>query len=122
MNRLIITLLTLMWINSSQATFMTGISLLENCNGGTKAKALCVGYIEGVLDYDVTRQMWHGSDRKEEGWRPREFSICAAYGITGDQTVKIVTKFLNEHPEELHSDASSLVALALMDAFPCKND
>jgi len=78
------------------------------CNGGAKAKALCVGYIEGVLDYDLTRQVWHRSERQEEGWRPRKFSICSAFGTTGDQTVKIVTKFLNEHPEELHSDASSL--------------
>ena len=39
--------------------------------------------------------------------------------ITG-QIKKIVVKYLNDNPENLHNTASSLVQVALFEAFPCE--
>jgi hypothetical protein len=40
--------------------------------------------------------------------------------MTAAQAVRVVTKYLNSHPEELHRDAHVLVVEALTEAFPCK--
>ena len=42
-----------------------------------------------------------------------------AAGIEIDQLVRVVNKFLDEHPEDLHLTARILVLLALTGAFPC---
>ncbi|MFP6801731.1 MAG: Rap1a/Tai family immunity protein, partial [Pseudomonadales bacterium] len=39
-------------------------------------------------------------------------------GVTAGQLRKIVVKYLNENPEELHLTAGSLVSNALNEAFP----
>lgn len=48
-------------------------------------------------------------------WCPESSKINTA------QVAKIVSKYLNNNPEKLHRDASSLVINALMQAFPCEN-
>jgi hypothetical protein len=42
-------------------------------------------------------------------------------GISNGQAAKVVIKYLQEHPEQLHVADSGLAFLALMDAFPCKD-
>jgi hypothetical protein len=46
---------------------------------------------------------------------------CIPDGVTSGQAVSIVKKYLKENPEELHYTAQSLVAFALIKAFPCNN-
>ena len=41
-------------------------------------------------------------------------------GISADQLRRIVVKWLEDHPKELHAPASFEVLIALVDAFPCK--
>lgn len=41
-------------------------------------------------------------------------------GITNEQAVRIVLKYLNEHPAELHQDQTYLTFLAFRDAYRCK--
>ena len=46
--------------------------------------------------------------------------VCEPDGqITTGQEVRIVVKFLQDHPEQLHGLDSSLVFAALQTAFPC---
>ena len=45
---------------------------------------------------------------------------CASESVTTGQLVKVVTKHLNEHPEDLHAVAGSEVAIALSGPFPCR--
>ena len=40
-------------------------------------------------------------------------------GIVNDQMVRVVKKYLDEHPEELHQSARILILFALREAFPC---
>jgi hypothetical protein len=41
-------------------------------------------------------------------------------GVSNDQVVRIVVKWLQDHPQELHKGAESLVVCALHDSFPCR--
>lgn len=45
--------------------------------------------------------------------------FCTPDGVTGEQGRSIVTKYLNDHPEQRHEQMRVLVPIALMQAFPC---
>jgi hypothetical protein len=44
---------------------------------------------------------------------------CLPHGVSDAQARLIVTKFMSAHPEMMQQGASSVVAEALIDAFPC---
>ena len=95
----------------SQAGFLTGGDLLRRCETESSVpRAECVGYVEGINDYQTTLLGWSYLD---------EPYFCTPEGVRSYQLVKVVTKYLNEHPEELHLEAGGLVAAALQEAFPC---
>lgn len=48
--------------------------------------------------------------------------ICPSEGVTGGQQVRVVLKYLQDHPEELHLDDALLAERALAKAFPCKKN
>ena len=89
------------------AAYETGNDLLAQCESDDLfMEGVCAGYIAGVSD--VSRGETWGGNR-----------YCAPAGVTIRQLQKIVIKYLNEHPETLHDDASSLVQNAFAHAFPC---
>ena len=45
--------------------------------------------------------------------------ICTPENVTNGQALAVVTKYMNDHPENLHVGASDLVVASLMEAFPC---
>jgi hypothetical protein len=45
--------------------------------------------------------------------------VCPDDGVTGGQQIRVVLKYLQDHPEELHLDDALLVDRALAKAFPC---
>ena len=47
--------------------------------------------------------------------------FCPPDGTTNGQAVRIVVKYLRDHPEELHKHDSVLAFTALKAAFPCAN-
>ena len=89
----------------SQAGFFNGSMLLKRCEYNA-----CTHYIMGISDYQETLLGWSYLD---------EPHFCTPDSGSADQLVKVVTKYLNEHPEDLHLHAGSLVANALHEAFPC---
>ena len=67
----------------------------------------CFGYIRAANDmYEV---MVNNSNR----------TICIPSGISGKQLIRIVDKYLKEHPEKLHNVATLLVYEAFQESFPC---
>jgi hypothetical protein len=46
--------------------------------------------------------------------------VCPAEGVTTGQEKRVVLKYLQDHPEELHLDDALLVERALTKAFPCQ--
>jgi hypothetical protein len=77
-------------------------------------KGLCSGYINGVFDVaevfdeDPNKSQWYG------GW-----TACVPAGVKVGQLVEVVKKWLREHPEDWHYNASSLVAEAFSKTWPC---
>jgi Rap1a immunity proteins len=45
---------------------------------------------------------------------------CLPDEVTTGQTVRILIKFIKDHPEKAHSQTRVLVIESLTDAFPCK--
>ena len=95
----------------SQASYYNGGELLQYCESDLNAEyQACAAYIAGIHDYEETLIGWSHLN---------EPHFCQPKGVTLTQLVKVVTKSLNEHPEELHLAAGGLVANALNEAFPC---
>jgi hypothetical protein len=122
MKRAIIVAIVILFIMAGQAVCdTTGGELLPQCKDvvldkttkdSYKVTALagfCVGFINGVWSTsEVYRAVFKG---------PRLF--CLPTGIDDIQLVKVVVKYLGNHSEQLHYEASSQVLAALKDAFPC---
>ena len=89
--------------------YYSGNDLLQECESDSAAAYnICAGYIMGIHDF------------REEVARQREKkTFCAPKGATSGQLVKVVTKYLSDHPEDLHTAASGLVFIAQSEAFPC---
>ena len=82
--------------------FLTANKLYDECTSGS---LFCSVYVIGVSDALIAV-------------KPNLF--CAPLGITVDQEVAVVVKYLRDHPETWHYSASSEVGVALKKAFPCK--
>jgi hypothetical protein len=89
--------------------FLTGNDLLRACEAEEK-KIVCIMFSMGALDaYTVTIM-----EREEL------FPMCTPDGLEGGQLARIVTKYLQQNPEELTNAAATLVLVATALAFPCK--
>ena len=69
----------------------------------------CFGFLSGVADlYDIMTS---------EGLvKP---SYCPPVNVSLIRMINVVVNYLQQHPEDLHYSASSLVMAAYADAFPC---
>ena len=70
----------------------------------------CMGRVNGVI---VT----HGGFRE---YLPKHKNFCMPNEVTTNQTIKIVVKYLNDNPSELHLPDVFLIQKAIIKAFPCK--
>lgn len=97
----------------SEQSFETGSSILGYCSTNENDKsytfelARCVSYISAIDDVGSCEQDVQG------------FNWQSPSNVTRRQILKVVTKWLNDHPEKLHFAAPGLVAAALSEAFPC---
>lgn len=89
-----------------------GNDLRKNCGAivdgrvGSYEAGYCYGLIDGVVQLGNSL--------------PRAFPThCFPSGVTYGQLVKVVMKYLEEHPEKLNGSATLLIAQALHEAFPC---
>ena len=92
------------------SVFLTGNSLLQKCESDSNAEFFeCGGYIEGIVDFQEALV----------GWSILDEPYFCVQSAPMSQLVKVVTKFLNENPESLHTDAASMASVGLQKAFPC---
>jgi hypothetical protein len=90
------------------STFLTGNVLLEQCQ---ERSAGCVGYVLGIADAIAIAQELGGA---LAGWR-----ACLPPGVSGEQAVEVVVRFLTNYPDLGDLSAATLTARALAEAFPC---
>lgn len=106
----------------AQSAMADGNKLLKECNqgvayvdGGKEPESLlavgrCMGVIQGTLDtLDLTHALLNS---------PKIVCLPSG-GLQTIQIMKIVVKYLNEHPDRLHLNESGLISTALMVSFPC---
>lgn len=85
-------------ITSCQATVrsMDGIDVKDVERYGA---TFCLGLVEGI------------------GWASPD--VCLPDGVVVGQEIRVVVKYLNDHPEKLNLDERVLTHAALASAFPC---
>jgi len=76
----------------------------EYCSG------YCYGFIFGVVSTSLL-------NRTKFNTSP---DFCISKEVTMGQFVRVVAKYLENHPEGLHHPGATLVLKALKEAFPCK--
>jgi hypothetical protein len=88
----------------------TGNTLLEECESKTMFdQGRCLGYILGASDLKTMDDLPN----------QRQHLFCTAPAVINGQIVEVVVKYLKDHPENRHCQASTLVMAALIEAFPC---
>lgn len=125
-----IVLLLLFLLASFQAVaegMSTGVELLRACaavvkqadginvSPQEKVEAIyCLGYLSGFTD--SMRLTTHF-------YEPQDQRICLPeQGASNEQLARVVTKWLRDHPNDLHESARMSVMLSLQTAFPCKKN
>ena len=125
MLKLIALFLALMSIfEFASADTQTGATLLENCtlairqSDGDRLRDLdiikavsCISYVSGFID---ATGMVHSV-------RPQTQLVCMPEGgITNDQGIRILVKYLRSTPETLHESGRMSLLIALAKSFTCK--
>jgi hypothetical protein len=78
-----------------------------------KKSGTCMGFIAGVLDRDTIATT-------DETGHPAGRNFCVPAEASTTQLAKVVVKYGDDHPQQLHLPAVVIVLLAMKDAFPCK--
>jgi hypothetical protein len=100
---------------------MTGNDLQEKCREQSKERSdnwfeagACDGYIVGVIE---AQGFWsYVGDASRI--RPKPY-FCMPDGVTNGQSIKVVIKYLDNYPEQLHESAVLIVMESMHEAFPC---
>ena len=94
-------------------SFMTGNELYTRCQSTLRENIdICSAYIGGVVD----GQNVITSTLSING------VFCEPEGVTVQQLMDVVARWLRQHPEKRHYTAASLTLEALDDAFPCRSE
>lgn len=80
---------------------------------GLAHRAFCIGYLSGVKNLGSLYAAWIQGTQKKP-------LFCTPYEVTTGQIIRVVVKFLNDHPERLHEHALFMVVDAMGQAFPCE--
>jgi hypothetical protein len=72
----------------------------------------CVAYVNGIYE---TMSLY-------DGLKIVPHAFCPPYNrLQGAQLVRIVLKYLSEHPKDAHGITVALAVVALREAFPCES-
>ena len=102
--------------------YVTGNVLLDRCTAketgnGFAEIAFCAGYVAGIADM-LDRTTLVTSPDGGGHWQIR---ACVPPGVTINQLMDVVVRFLRAAPEVRHSIANILATKAISDAFPCRS-
>jgi Rap1a immunity proteins len=101
-----------------------GKKLLDQCTQVVKTEPLdktseafdagyCLGVMQGITS--ISQLLFF---EMEKNGVPKLFCL-PKQGFSHEQMVRVVLKYLNDHPEHLHIYAIALITRALVEAFPC---
>lgn len=78
--------------------------------------AHCLGYVQGVMDDHFSCQL---NEPSSAGALDPTKHFCLPDGVTPNQAVRVIVKWLEDHPARLQENAAELAGNALRDNFPC---
>jgi hypothetical protein len=86
-------------------------ALADNMSAG-----ICLGLVHGVA---AALGLWQGVD---VGGTVDNTQLhgCMPDEVRTIELIKVVLKYLNDHPNNLHLDDTRLIEMAIVDAYPCK--
>ena len=94
---------------ASTANAYTGNDLLSRCESDDSfERNACLWYVVGAAQGGTIEAIWETGDKNR---------YCVPDNVTFGQLEAIAIKYLREHPEELHLNASSLVLNSMSTAF-----
>jgi hypothetical protein len=70
------------------------------------ATGMCMGFVSAIL--------------RSGGLLDQRLRFCVPERVTGAQAVKVLLKFLNDHPADTNRAAETLAITAFIGAWPCK--
>jgi hypothetical protein len=76
----------------------------------------CIAYIRGVVDTIVIDKLYKIKRFGDGGELEQP---CFPTNATNEQVVRVVVKYLGDTPGKLHLPANTLIANAMIGAFPC---
>ncbi|MGD1062894.1 MAG: Rap1a/Tai family immunity protein [Terracidiphilus sp.] len=74
---------------------------------------MCLGLVRGAMDMMT---LW---ERVDSNHSQSRFHGCIPTEVSLLEAIKVVMKYLNDHPERLHERDSFLIVSALTEAYPC---
>jgi hypothetical protein len=74
------------------------------------ATGQCTGFVEGVIQ---------STEFDSQPGKGGKWIFCVPKNSTPVQDVAVVVKYLEAHPDQWNFPANTVVAVALIDAFPC---
>lgn len=98
------------WAHPAKAV-TDGNDLRNNCDAVLKGESgaragLCAGFMDGY--------------RQLASMLPDQKLLCLpSEGVKMEQFIKVVIKYLDQHPEKLHLPAAQLIYDSTNEAFPC---
>jgi hypothetical protein len=108
-----------------------GNALLESCNETVKfmndsnasvsmaKSAWCLGYIQGFVS-SMEAQKMDKSTTYAAYLKSNVLGISLPPDVTSGQIARVIVKWLQDHPQELHHDIGLLTHIILREAFPAK--
>ncbi len=101
-------------------TFLTYCQLtLDDKAAATDVRAgYCYGYLQGLLQGEDLKRLPPPAV-VQTAYGPEWKQWCLPKDVTGSQTVRVVLKYLTDHPGRLHEPTLLLVREAFAVAWPC---
>jgi len=94
------------------AHIATGSELLTYCaRSSGHAQSACLGYIAGVSDSMISRQI---ASTKNRG------KACISRSVKAGDRAATVIAWLSRHVDQLNQPAAGLIMRALSEAYPCE--
>ena len=127
---LVVAILSLTVFSTAARAENTGNNLLESCqkavrffdnNGGPSDDVFqagwCFGWVSSILEHSQMSIQWRGVTKSDDTFL--EFCLPTE-GIPVIQGVRVLVKYLQDHPEQLHENAMGLTIAAFKNSFPCQ--
>lgn len=101
--------LSCLFVTKSAAVFFSGNELWGECKAPSPSN-VCLGFVAGAIDMFVSVHQSVGD---------KTVPLCIPPDVQLEQAVDTVKLWLQEHPEQRHYRAVTVVAAALKEKFPC---